>query len=79
MENVSYSIADEQLFESLLINFWKILCDSNIYDKYAGSKKNFDPTRNGYLQDHHFSTINGKSVSENAPFGTFLEPTSYRT
>lgn len=39
----------------------------------------FDPTRKGYLQDHHRYAINGGSVTDNAPFGTFKGPTTYST
>jgi len=29
--------------------------------------------------DHHRNHIKGGSVSQNAPFGTFQEPTNYKT
>lgn len=79
MENVSLSILDDKLFESVLYNFWKLDTSSSILDKYAGSRKLFDGTKNNYLMDHHRYVVQGGSVSQNAPFGTSLEPTSYFT
>lgn len=78
-ENLSLSIADDQLFESICQNFWKIGSIARIEDEYAGSRKIFDPSKKGYLQDHHRYAVNGGSVSQNAPFGTFSTPTIYTT
>ena len=78
-ENLSLSISEDQLFESIAQNFWKIGSVVRIEDEYAGSRKLFDPTKKGYLQDHHRYALNGGSVSSNAPFGTFSTPTVYTT
>lgn len=32
-----------------------------------------------YLQDHHRYLVQGGTVSQNAPFGTYNEPTNYST
>lgn len=79
MENVSLSVIDDKLFESILFNFWRLDNSSSILGKYAGSRKLFDHSKNGYLLDHHRNYVKGGSVSQNAPFGTFSEPTSYTT
>lgn len=76
---MSLSITEEQLFESIAQNFWKIGSKVKIEDEYAGSRKTFDPKKSGYLQDHHRYAYNGGSISQNAPFGTFNLPTSYKT
>ena len=78
-ENLSLSIPEDQLFESIALNFWKIGSVVRIEDEYAGSRKVFDPSKKGYLQDHHRYALNGGSVSENAPFGTYSAPTIYTT
>ena len=76
---MSLSIAEDQLFESLALNFWKIGSIVRIEEQYAGSRKIFDHKQKGYLQDHHRYAINGGTVTENAPFGTFSGPTNYTT
>ena len=78
-ENLSLSVAEDQLFESIALNFWKIGSVGRIQDEYAGSRKTFDPSKKGYLQDHHRYALNGGTVSQNAPFGTFSTPTMYTT
>lgn len=70
---------DDKLFESIMFNFWKVNTSINIQEQYAGSRKLFDPTKNGYLMDHHRYVVKGGSVSQNAPFGTSHEPTNYFT
>lgn len=70
---------DEKLFESILLNFWRLDNSLSIIEKYAGSRKLFDQSKNGYLMDHHRNYVKGGSVSENAPFGTFKETTTYTT
>ena len=79
MDNLSLSVIDDKLFESILFNFWRLDNSSSILEKYAGSRKLFDHSKNGYLLDHHRNYIKGGSVSQNAPFGTFSDPTSYTT
>lgn len=78
-ENLSLSISEDQLFEALALNFWKIDSLVKIKEQYAGSRKVFDPSKKGYLQDHHKYAVNGGSVSQNAPFGTSSTPTIYET
>lgn len=39
----------------------------------------FDPSKKGYLMDHHRGHLTGGSVSQNAPFGTSNEATNYLT
>lgn len=78
-ENLSLSIPENQLFESIANNFWKIESSSRIEEQYAGSRKLFDPSYKGYLLDHHRYAIKGGSVTDNAPFGTFHGPTNYTT
>jgi hypothetical protein len=35
----------------------------------------FEPDhKKGYLQDHHRYLVQGGTVSQNAPFGTYAEP-----
>jgi hypothetical protein len=36
MQNLSSSIADDQLFESILINVWQLDSVNRIEDEYAG-------------------------------------------
>ena len=79
MDNLSLSVIDDKLFESILFNFWRLDNSSSILEKYAGSRKIFDHSKNGYILDHHRNYIKGGSVSQNAPFGTFSDPTSYIT
>ena len=79
MENLSLSIIDDRLYESILHNFWRVDSSTNISEKYAGSRKVFESTKNCYLMDHHKSVVKGGSVSQNAPFGTSFEKTTYFT
>lgn len=45
-----------------------------------GSKLVFDAdAKKSFLLDHHRNLIYGGTVSQNAPFGTFNEPTEYKT
>lgn len=67
---MSLSIIDDKLYESILQNFWRLESSLNINEKYAGSRKVFDTSKNSYLLDHHRNVVNGGSVSQNAPFGT---------
>jgi hypothetical protein len=67
---LSLSIIDDKLFETVLYHFWKLDNSTNITEKYAGSRKVFDPTQKGYLLDHHRHILHGGSVSQSAPFGT---------
>lgn len=60
---------DDRLFESILLNFWKLESSTNISEKYAGSRKVIE-LKNSYLLDHHRQVVKGGSVSQNAPFGT---------
>ena len=53
--------------------------ETRIEDEYAGSRKLFDPKKNGYLMDHHRYVVKGGTVSDNAPFGTFTQKTAYTT
>jgi len=53
-----------------MFNFWKLSTTHSILDKYAGSRKMYDPSKNSYLMDHHRQVAQGGSVSQNAPFGT---------
>ena len=52
---------------------------SSILDQYAGSRKLFLDNKSGYIMDHHRHYLKGGSVSQNAPFGTYQEPTNYKT
>lgn len=76
---MSLSIIDDKLYESVLQNFWKLESSINISEKYAGSRKVFETSKNCYLLDHHRYVVKGGSVSQNAPFGTTQEPTNYFT
>ena len=67
---MSLSISEDQVFESILQNFWKMQSKTNINDMYAGSRKLFDPSKKSYLMDHHRYAVKGGSISSNAPFGT---------
>lgn len=78
-QNLSLSVSEDQLFESIALTFWKISSLVKIQQEYAGSRKVFDPKKSAYLQDHHRYAYNGGSVSQNAPFGTFNLPTTYTT
>jgi hypothetical protein len=79
VEHLSLSIIDDRLFETVLYHFWRLENSVNITEKYAGSRKVFDPSKKGYLMDHHRYAVQGGSVSQNAPFGTSVEPTAYLT
>ena len=79
LENLSLSVIDDKLYESVLQNFWRLESGLNINEKYAGSRKVFDASKNSYLMDHHRYVVKGGSVSQNAPFGTTHEPTNYLT
>jgi hypothetical protein len=79
LENLSLSVIDDKLYESILQNFWRLESGANISEKYAGSRKVFDTSKNSYLMDHHRYAVKGGSVSQNAPFGTSQEPTNYLT
>eukprot|EP00825_Cyclidium_porcatum_P007794 TRINITY_DN1390_c0_g1_i9.p1 TRINITY_DN1390_c0_g1~~TRINITY_DN1390_c0_g1_i9.p1 ORF type:complete len:523 (+),score=123.87 TRINITY_DN1390_c0_g1_i9:62-1630(+) len=77
---VSASIEDDKLFETLLVGCFKLSHESQLYKNYAGSKQIFDPdSKKSFLLDHHRNLIYGGTVSQNAPFGTFNEPTDYKT
>lgn len=41
LENLSLSIIDDKLYDSVLANFWRVDSGSDISDKYAGSRKVF--------------------------------------
>ena len=71
--------SEDLLFESILQNFWRMQSNANISEKYAGSRKLFDPSSKSYLMDHHRYAVKGGSISSNAPFGTSNEPTNYFT
>jgi hypothetical protein len=80
MQNLSASIADDQLFESILANVWQLDSANRIEDQYAGNtilnmgaKKRFDIKTSSYLIDHHRYMINGGSVSQNTPFETYAK------
>ncbi|EGR29644.1 hypothetical protein IMG5_151930, partial [Ichthyophthirius multifiliis] len=77
--NYSASIQDDQFFETILVNTFKLSQQNQLTSKYAGHRNMFDPLKKGFLQDHHRYLINGGSVSSNAPYGTFQEPTDYAT
>ncbi len=79
MQNLSLTTPEDQLFESLAINFWRIDSLNKIEEQYAGSRKLFDPNHKGYLVDHHRYAVKGGTVTDNAPFGTFSGPTIYST
>jgi hypothetical protein len=66
---LSLSIRDDQLFESVVQNFWKVGRAQKANNSYAGTRKAMNDDR-GYK---------GGSISQNAPFGTFDIPTSYIT
>ncbi len=47
---------------------------------FIGGEKTFGSNhKQNFLQDHHRYMINGGTVTSNAPFGTFNEPTDYKT
>jgi hypothetical protein len=82
MENFSASISDDQLFETIMNAVWRLESVVKIEEEYAGnslnylgSKKRFDMKNNSYLIDHHRYMIDGGTVSQNAPFGTYNEIT----
>ncbi|KAL4489389.1 hypothetical protein ABPG72_002685 [Tetrahymena utriculariae] len=77
--NMSASIQDDQLFESILVNTYRLSQQNSLINKYAGQRNAFDPEKKGFLQDHHRFIVNGGTVSSNAPFGTSQEPTHYST
>lgn len=67
---LSLSIRDDQLFESVAQNFWKVGSINTINNSSAGWRKTINDHR-GYG--------NSRSAFQNAPFGTFDIPTSYIT
>lgn len=74
----SASIEDDKFFEKILTAIFRLLNEKSLINNYAGNKHVFDADhKNSYLKDHHRYVIQGGTVSSNAPFGTFSEPTDY--
>ena len=63
IQNLSLTTPEDQLFESLAVNFWRVDPVVKIEEQYAGSRKLFDPKQKGYLIDHHRYAINGGTVT----------------
>ena len=80
-----YSAAteEEKLFESILINCFKLTQDNPVTNSFAGmagGRKNYETFhRASYLQDHHKHLYYGGTVTSNAPYGTFDEKMDYAT
>lgn len=78
MHNYSGAIDNDTYFETVLTSSFRVTSEKELYQAHAGSKSAFEPDhKKGFLKDHHRYIYNGGSVSSNAPFGTFNEPTDY--
>jgi len=76
--NVSANIDNDQYFELMIINSYRLYDSSPQYQQYgpAGGRKDVD-TKSGWTQD--YSNQFKSKTTANAPFGTSDAPTEYAT